>query len=84
MMVVMAGVHSGDRCSLWVESRLVLGVLGMYALYPWLMDEIWWYSSWRLRGVGLLDTFGGSLDLFLGLDGNIWAHWPLFTLDLES
>ena len=34
--------------------------------------------------MGLQDTFGGSLDLFLGLAGNIWAHWPLFTLDLGS
>ena len=47
-------------------------------------DEIWWYSIWRLRGFGLQDSFGGSLDLFFLLPGNIRAHWPLFTLDPGS
>ena len=60
------------------------GVLEVYALQTFVRDEIWWYSSWSIRGVGLLDTFGESLDLFLRLAGNNWAHWPLFTLDLGS
>ena len=63
---------------------LVLGVLEVYSLQTWLRDEIWWCSSWRLRGFGLLDTFGGSHDLFLRLAGKSWAHRPLFTLDLGS
>ena len=58
------------------------GVLEVYALQTWLRDEIWWCSSWRIRGVVLLDTFGGSLDLLLRLAGNIWAHWPLLLLIL--
>ena len=65
-----------------MEFCLVLGMLGVYALYTWLGDAIWWYSSWMLRGVGLLDTFGGSLDLFLRLAGNIWTHWPILLLSL--
>ena len=60
------------------------GVLEVYALQTWVRDEIWWYSSWRIRGVGLLDSFGESHDLFLRLASNYWAHWPLFTLDLGS
>ena len=65
-----------------MEFCLVLGVLEVYALQAWLRDEIWWYSSWRLGGIGLLDTFGGSIDLLLRLAGNVWAHWPLLLLIL--
>ena len=70
---------------LWMKFCLVLGVLEVYALQTWVRDEIWWYSSWRIRGVGRLDSFGESRDLFLRLAGLIGLYSLLIlVLELDS